>query len=900
MSQTNSSPQLDIVKQSLHDLGYYEPNGAVIHNYEFITNNGQLGYADLIAFGDTQLYDIDTACIVVNQWHNGHSKISAIKDITYIGAPIALFVLPDHIEIWPVNTKIENVFPQQKIVSYEDLPQYLSSQGRELSPKSLLNAKKGGRQLSLFDIDPSLTEFAREATQEALVRQFELAIQSTDLEVRKKFPVALNRLAVWVLAARILQDKLVNYDELKTADAMTLLKAVQHLFPNYFTTLNQDLELAGARSAYQLYHALSGDFTFRSLTNDMLAYFYENTLVNEEMRKTFGIYYTPRDIAQRILHRLPVEDFSPENRTVLDGTCGSGNLLLSAYDRLSSLLPAKWFPEQKHGYLLNHIWGIDQDSFACEIARMSLLLYNLPAGDSWQIKAADVFQVKPQQMFGRRPNIIVGNPPFEESLDRDTRNKTQKAAKVVDRYLDWLTPDGLLGIVLPLTFLHNVSARDTRERLLKQCDILEIWHLPEGSIPSSSAATAVILARKLSPGRENKPKLLTRINEEPGNSHRHELPMISYLIPQERWLSNPQWQMTSSPLDLIWIRIEKDLASIDPFYCEIWNGIKLGKKARSTHVSNQYQGPGWRSALINNLGGKTLEPFQINWQKTRYIRYPSDELERQRNVKHFDVPRKVITNATRNPNNPWRFYAAIDSERLIVTENFNYVLSKAATCEELVAIFNSMLANAWFSSRTYHRDVTLKDRLKKLPFPNFNSQQKQKIQELVHGIGEMKQSSYAKASDIRKYIDELDELVFDAYELDQKERHSIRAWMSQFSRPGKEWINSHPSISETTPYRGKYWTLTGQIEAIDPDHQTITVSVEGRENAIEINIPATMPGWALRPGVTFQAITPWDQRYPSDLSEVNWLDFQPLDYSYFTDDELASHLSTLESHQNHG
>src|SRR5207245_11692544 len=127
--------------------------------------------------------------------------------------------------------------------SYEDLSQYLTSQGRELSPKSLLSAKKGERQLSLFDIDPSLTEFAREATKETLVRQFELAIQSTDLEVRKKFPKALNRLAVWVLAARILQDKLVNNDELKTNDAMILLKTIQQLFPNYFKTLYQDLEL---------------------------------------------------------------------------------------------------------------------------------------------------------------------------------------------------------------------------------------------------------------------------------------------------------------------------------------------------------------------------------------------------------------------------------------------------------------------------------------------------------------------------------------------------------------------------------------------------------------------------------------------------------------------------------
>jgi len=396
LSQAGLSQQLALVKQGLYDLGYHEPHGATIQDYRFITSEKQLGHADLLAFGDTQLCDISTSCIAVNALNNNDDQFSALKNNTFVGAPIALFVLPEHVEIWPVSTNFSNALQQQKKLSYEDLPEYLHTRGRELAPRSLLSAKKGARQLSLFDLDPSLIEFARDATQEILVRQFEVAIQATSVDIRKKYSKQLHRLAIWVLAARILQDKLHDYADLRTNDALALLRAVQQRFPNYFTTLSQDLSVTGEEVAYQLYDGLSGDFTFRSLTNDMLAYFYENTLVDGDIRKEFGIYYTPRSLAQRIFSHLPIEDFPPEDRTILDGTCGSGNLLLAGYNRLADLLPSNWSSVLRHTYLLNHIWGIDQDSYACEIARLSLLLYNLPAGDSWQVKTADVFQANPQ------------------------------------------------------------------------------------------------------------------------------------------------------------------------------------------------------------------------------------------------------------------------------------------------------------------------------------------------------------------------------------------------------------------------------------------------------------------------------------------------------------------------
>ncbi len=901
MSQIDLSLQLEIVKHNLSTVGYQEPNGAIIPDYKFVSVDGKLGSADLLAFGDAQRHDISTACIAVKGWPNGHDKFLALKELSYVGSPIALLVTPNHVEVWPVRTKPGSTPQQLKVLPYEELPGYFNEHAYELSPRSLLSAKRGERQLSFLDIDPSLIFFARDATQKTLIHQFESAIGSIPLEIREKYPKESSRIGIWVLAARILQDKLVDHNRLRTSNALKLLEMVRQLLPNYFTTVLQDVSIIGEGTVQNLYDELSGDFTFRSLTNDMLADFYEGTLVDEETRKSLGIYYTPRSLAQRILHRLPLEDLRPEDRTIFDGTCGSGSLLLAAYDRLAELLPARWSSNQRHNYLLDHLWGLDKDNFACEVARLSLLLYNLPIGNGWKITSGDVFQVTPQQIFGSQPGVIVGNPPFEEQRSSSTdKKRTQIAAQIVDRYLTWLKPDGLLGIILPLTFLHNASARNTRETLLKTCDILEVWHLPEGAIPGSSVVTAVILARKLPYVRENIPRLATRVNREVKNKRDADsLPgqsgytLNSYLVSQEQWFSDPQQRFVSSPLDHIWSRLDKEFIPICPNFCTMNNGVLVGKIARPTHFSEHYVGEGWKPVLKDNLRGKTLQPYAIDWygQKEKYIKYPSKEIEGPRTPADFERPIKLIMNATRNPRSPWRFYVAIDSRQLVVTENFHYILPKKATVEELAAVLNSPIANAWFSSRNYHRDITLDGGLKQLPFPNFSEQQKQEIRELVHQIGKLNQSEFREDDSVRSSIIKLDEIVFDAYGLDNDERNQIREWMGLFHRPGREWEGRTSTLRKVEAYRGRHWTLTGEIESIDIDRKTVSLWLEGQNNSFEMPIPSTLPGWALRPGVSFQAITPWEQRYSSDLSQIDWLDFHPLGYDYLSDTELLSQLS---------
>ena len=152
----------------------------------------------------------------------------------------------------------------------------------------------------------------------------------------------------------------------------------------------------------------------------------------ENIRREFGIYYTPRILSQEIVSCIPFESIPIDERYVLDGTCGSGSLLLSACKRLEDLASYEKNEFDRHDYLTRMIEGYDIDRFASEVARLSLLLYSLPYGNKWNIHAGDLLRISKSKI--KEPFVVLGNPPYEEV--RGNSQKTQKATAFLDKYLE--------------------------------------------------------------------------------------------------------------------------------------------------------------------------------------------------------------------------------------------------------------------------------------------------------------------------------------------------------------------------------------------------------------------------------------------------------------------------------
>ena len=894
-------PRLSRVHEALLIAGY--DDRAVVSEYDFAVpgQNLPLGRVDLAAFSDPVRHDLHTSCIAA-ELVDGQTDIKdTLVKLTYLAPPVALILQPEGVDIWPVATN--PILQPIDRVPYDALPQYFAGHVRDLGPDGIAAAKTRGYQPSFFDLDRTLLDFAYRTTREVLVECFELAVKTARQSAEaagKSEDSDLTKAVLQILAAAILEDKqLLGPERSSTVDGLITRSADR--YGRYFDS--RSIDSIGRNVAQVAFEGLRRNVTFRSFTNEMLGYFYENALVNDNLRRKLGIYYTPRAIAKRILSKLPVENIAPADRVVFDGSSGSGNLLLAAFERLGNLVPRGWDRERRHAYLVERVHGVDVDPFAVQVAGLSLFFMDLPAGDAWDITAADFTSYQSTKM-DRQPTVLVGNPPFKESRSLEGE-RHQLATRFLNKYLDMMVPDGLLGVVLPETFLENTSCREARRRLLKECEILELCHLPEGIFPMSRVATVIVLARKHSATRSNfsapvRIEKISALRNERENFLNGDRPRFSYVVPSaRRWAEDRDGIVSSSPLEgHVWdvIRKHKKLNDV----ASIRNGIIPGPAQRETHIGTARRSAEWRPWL----GGTTaLEPYGLKPERQEFINYPGNLLRPRLDLEAtFGTPRsKVLVNANRAPGNPWRVYAAIDEFGYFPSQGFHCVtaIDDLVSLEELVAVLNSSIANAWVDSLDRSRWIGRRT-LEIMPFPIFTDSVRESIVGRVRRVMALKRQalvgstrSDAETGTIRGLVESIDDLVCNAFGVGNDGRSMLNKYFAGYQRRGLEWDGFIQPIAEDGAFpNGRAWPISGQVLQVDAENEVLTLWVRGysEEQAFLIAIPETMPGWALRQGARFHAEIPWESRDSERLIASEVTNFRPLDFSYTSTEELVDLL----------
>lgn len=903
------SNNLQVIRDAFLSGGY-APN-AIVADYDFAVPNGHttLDSIDLVAFSDPFRHDLHTSCIAAQQVDQGVQVQQLLSKLSYLAVPLALVARNDSVELWPVRPTTKAV-PQQPIerLSYDQLTPFFAQHKEELQPHAVVTAKTKGVQFSFFDLDPTLLEFAYEATRGILVKHFKAAVFEGQESLMQRgvgedqAKSAVTRVALQLLAASILEDKRLLTAS-RSQSATQLLERAANNYKRYFDA--SVLTQVGDQVADAMWQLLRHNITFRSFTNEMLGYFYEHAFIDDRVRRDLKIYYTPSSIARRILERLPIEDIHPSKRVVFDGACGSGNLLVAGYERLAGLLPANWDSTQIHRYLVERIRGVDLQPFAAQVAGLSLFFMDLPSGDSWDVVSADFLTTQRAQFS---PTILVGNPPFKEQRSVGGKRQ-QEATAFLDGYLNMLPPGGLLGMVLPETFIENSSCRATRNRLLTECDLLEMWHLPEGIFPMSNAATVVVLARKQDANNSlfKAPVRVERVHSPRKEQERflnQGEPGLSYIVHSSKeWLQNDEIKITSSPLDRhLWVHVQshktlKDVAdvkngiNVDPAHPE---DIQLLEDLRR-QVGIDRISPQWRPWLS---GPGSFEPYLLRPKTTKFVDYPG-HLERPRPglERIFATPNaKVLVDSGRAPGNPWRMYAAIDDFGYFPSKAIYCVIprSREVTLYELVATLNSPIASAWIDSRNRRRWIGSKV-LEGLPFPELTSEQREALAKNVKELMRLKRLATASpsedlSSNIRNLVEAVDSIIYEAFALPDSARRALVKYMQGFPRPGREWAQFTGRIDATAArHSGRTWSVTGQVITVDPDTERLTLWIRGYNNdqPFETPISASMPGWAMRAEAAFRAVLPWEHRYSQEFPVSELTMFRPVEFSYLSSEELA-------------
>ena len=229
-----------------------------------------------------------------------------------------------------------------------------------------------------------------------------------------------------------------------------------------------------------------------------------------------GAYYTPVPLANFILDKLDDRKPLREGMRVLDPACGSGVFLVQCYrklieQRVRTAGGARPRPEELSRLLTDHLFGIDTDPDACQVAELSLILtlldyvrppdlsdtdFRLPSLRSRNIFEGDTFNPEPtwaERAYGTRYDWVVGNPPWKE-LKSDSLEETdthvfawmsehrrdrptggyQVAEAFAWRACDFVAEDGVIGLLLPAMTLFKYESERFRAKFLQHAQLWSV------------------------------------------------------------------------------------------------------------------------------------------------------------------------------------------------------------------------------------------------------------------------------------------------------------------------------------------------------------------------------------------------------------------------------------------
>jgi hypothetical protein len=250
------------------------------------------------------------------------------------------------------------------------------------------------------------------------------------------------------------------------------------------------------------------DFSFIPI--ETLSVIYEQFLHSPENGKLSrgrmaGAYYTPLPLVNYMLNELEMRRPLVEGMRVLDPSCGSGAFLVQCYRALieKRLSNGPLRPVELRELLVRHVYGLDRDGDACQVAEMSLILtlldyttppdlennprFKLPILRGSNIFQADFFAPDSEWAHASHNfsfDWLVGNPPWKEfrADDEEDRHVRDWVAQHTDSYpiggnqiaeafvwrsLPLLKKDAVAGLVLPAMTLFKQKSKRFRQQLFK-------------------------------------------------------------------------------------------------------------------------------------------------------------------------------------------------------------------------------------------------------------------------------------------------------------------------------------------------------------------------------------------------------------------------------------------------
>lgn len=712
-----------------------------------------------------------------------------------LGAPQILEIDDHEVRRWKVTSTGGPELLQR--IKPDDLLRTIREHRTEWGPAQILRARSiafdaAPVQLDFFDagllpaieavVHTKLDRLLRDALASSKVAYAERNLD--ELDYRKLF-----RLIFRLLAAKLLADRHAPGAWLLD-DPSEVVAAVERF---YFGSKDAEPVLSDAATQRAAWMKIRSGFHLQNISVEALAYVYENTLVDKEMRQRYGTHSTPREVAEYLVRRLPFDRLPMAERRVFEPCAGHAALLVAAMGTLKSFLPADTSAVERHDYFVQMLSGMEIDSFASEVARLSLMLADYPNPNGWRLLNEDVFESPRIHEGLASARVVLCNPPFEDFTDEE-RQKYQglrsvnKAAEVLLHTLEHAP--SLLGFVLPLSFIDGLHYREARRQLAKTYGSLELITLPDSAFEHSGIETVLLIAY-------DKGQSLTHLRSaqvakadyarfiRTGQPTREDATTV-FKGDKETAKTGPALWL--HPLQRVW-------RALDGFprlqeVTEVHNGIYYGLSIRDEpdRLISRTPREGFRPGLIRIRDG--FEPFVIRdyvhlnmAPEVMYGRSKADRFP-------WHLP-KIIVNRGRLSRGPWTIAGAVDREGLVAYHLFHAIWPRGQfPLEALAAIVNGPVANAFVSvNRTSHDNRI--ETINHIPLPRLSAERVATITEAVTDYRIARAEWLAQPLDAswleercRQALFRIDAEVLTAYDLPPRVERELLDHFAGFRRPG--------------------------------------------------------------------------------------------------------------------
>jgi hypothetical protein len=681
----------------------------------------------LVAYTD-QPFDARTSAIAaINEDFD-----TALSLLRPLGTPVVAHCKPDHVLFWKQSSEntdfIERV-PADKIASF------FQQHREELAPGALYRAKVWGRMDHSWQrdfVDVGLLPVVEQTAGESLRSLLEQAVTATKAALGWKKNISdadgkwLLKSVFWLLAAKILQDKEVP--GFVRLDLCELESAYLKLARHYNRENPRPVQIDGATRRNALLKAAEMIEAFGhcgAVTTESLAWVYESALIDRATRQKLGTHSTPTWLVDEIVAKLRpwIEEMPVDDRRVFEPACGHAAFLISAMRLLSELLPDERIGERKT-YLRKRLHGIEVDSFAYEVARLSLTLADVPNDNGWMLENSDMFAGDVLRSAVSKASIVLANPPFEKfGASRPKGAMHKRADETFRQIVESLPLQGVFGVILPQTILHSTQGKELRRKLLSEYEISEITLFADKIFNHGEPETAVILGRRVGRGKKRGMVLYRRVREEQVTSYAKTLMPSSLATIPATIFGTHAGSLFIPDLEDVWSKLH-DRPKLGQF-------VNGGKGFEHKGKKDPTLPKGTVLESDDNVGGlsKGFAEWKNN-QLTHELPRPtwlnlSSEAIRPRGAKRYGTvmgQAQIIVNHGRVSRTAWRLQALLDLQghpakgRFLIWRS----LSKGVHPKVLWAVYNSPLANAFAYSHSATRDV-LGRTLREMPIFNLNA-----------------------------------------------------------------------------------------------------------------------------------------------------------------------------------